>query len=903
MAHDASHFLMTPTAVVRPRTSDDVATAFRRAKELKTSVTFRSGGTSLSGQAGTSGVLLDTRRHFRAIDPSADGGRVTVEPGATVRAVNLRLSRTGHKLGPDPASEVACTVGGILANNSSGMECGIDTNAFQTIESMRVILPSGIQLDTGARDADDRLRLTEPDLYRGLLDLRGRIVANSASRDRIAQQYSMKNTMGYSLNAFTEFSEPSDILTHLMVGSEGTLAWIAEATFRTVALRPSAATALLIFPDVIAATRALPALVEHGAAAIELLDATSLRVSQTGTAALPELADIAVDQHTGLLVEIQGATHEALSARLNVMTSLLPELELVRPTRFTRDPKSRAALWKLRKGLYTAVAAARPPGSTALLEDVVVPVAALSDATADLTNLFDVHGYNGAVIFGHAKDGNLHFMINPRLDDPAELRTYEAFTEDLVDMILGHRGSLKAEHGTGRMMAPFVERQFGSELYSVMRQVKRLFDPDLLLSPGVVLTDDERIHVTDIKPVPMVNPLVDSCVECGYCEPVCPSADLTTTPRQRIALLRDISLASPADRAELESAFQHDAVATCAADSLCVTACPVGIDTGAAMKELRRDRLGTIAQRGGVFAARHFGSVVAGARGALTIASKLPEDVLDPLTATARRWGSDDWIPAAGANLPGPGPRRQARSDPGASFVLFPACVGSIFAAPADGVTGALTTLAARVGRSFVVPDAIAGLCCGTPWQSKGFVDGHPIMAARTLGALWEASDAGRLPIVCDATSCTQGLHASREVLDAEERARFESLRLVDAVTFARAELLPALQVKQRLSTVVVHPTCSSVHLGNTEDLTAIAHYLSDSVTVPDAWGCCGFAGDRGLLQPELTQSATKAESDEISATHFDAYVSSNLTCEMGMSRATGQAFEHVLVVLERLTR
>jgi D-lactate dehydrogenase len=909
LAHDASHYLLHPRAVVTARDTGHVADLLRVAAAHALPVTFRSGGTSLSGQAGTDGLLVDTRRHFRRVEVLDDGARVRTQPGATVRAVNARLAPYGTRLGPDPASEAACTVGGVIANNSSGMACGTEFNAYRTVESMTFVLPSGTTVDTAAPDADEYLRTREPALHAGLAALRDRVRADADSVARIRHQFSMKNTMGYALNAFLDFDRPVDILSHLLVGSEGTLGFVGEATFRTVPVRPHAATALLVFDSIDRATDALPALLSAGARTIELMDAAALRVVQRDPKAGPALAALAVAQHTALLVELQAMTAADLDEELRGALTTLSGLPLATPAEFTTDPGERAALWHLRKGLYTAVAGARPVGTTALLEDIVVPLDVLTDVTRRLTALFARYGYRDAVIFGHARDGNLHFMITPRFDDPEELRRYEAFTEDLVDLVLGANGSLKAEHGTGRIMAPYVRRQFGDELYAVMREVKALCDPAGVLNPGVVLTDDPHAHLGHLKTTPPVDPLVDTCVECGYCEPVCPSRDVTTTPRQRIVLLREIARAEAAgDLArvrELRDDFGYAAVDTCAADSMCLVACPVAIDTGAVVKGLRARRLGPAAQRGGALAARHWAGAVTGLRAGLRLAGALPGGLLSAGSRTARRVLPADWTPLLDGDLPGPGPRRPAPRRPAdAVAVFFPSCVDSLFGtAEGDGVTAAFAALCDRAGLSLAVPDGVAGLCCGTPWRSKGLTRGYAEMARRTFAAVWDASDGGRLPVVCPASSCAHGLRELGAALDGDELTRLRSLTVLDAVTYVREQVLPRLTVRRRLGAVAVHPTCASEHLGATADLTAVAAACAEEVVTPTTWGCCGFAGDRGLLHPEVTAGATAAEAAEVGQRRYDAYVSNNRTCELGMTRATGRPYRHVLELLEEVTR
>jgi len=899
-AHDASHYLLVPQAVVTPRDAGQVAALLRVSAEQGVPLTFRSGGTSLSGQATNDGLLVDTRRNFRAIDVLDDGLRVRVQPGATVRAVNTRLARHGRKLGPDPASESACTIGGVVANNSSGMACGTALNTYATLESAVLVLPSGTVLDTGAADADDRLRALEPEVHAGLARLRDRVRADPASVATIRRLYAIKNTMGYGVNSFLDHTRPVDLLTHLVVGSEGTLAFVAEATFRTVPAHPYAATGLLLFDDLAAATGSLPALVDAGFATIELLDATSLRVAQGDPGAGPVLRSLAVRDHAALLVEHQEPTRGELDDRVAAAGRVLGGLPLATPGALSTDAAARAALWHIRKGLYTAVAGARPSGTTALLEDVAVPVDRLLATCSALTRLFDQHGYEGSVIFGHAKHGNVHFMLNEDFDAPELITRYVSFTDDMVDLVLGQGGTLKAEHGTGRIMAPYVRRQYGDELYEVMQDVKRLLDPAGLLNPGVLLDEDPAATISHLKSTPTVEVEVDRCVECGYCEPVCPSQDLTTTPRRRIVLRRELARArADGDTAlvdRLEQEHQYDVIDTCAVDGMCRTACPVLIDTGDLTRRLRAEQRGPVEQRLWLTAARHWDGFTRLAAGGLDVARHVPDPVLAGATAVGRATLGADTVPAWSPELPGGGTRRVARPSADPVAVYFPACISTMFG-PADhgsGVEDAFLALCARADVPVRVPGGIASLCCGTPWKSKGLTDGYAAVRAEVVPVLRAATEDGRLPVVVDAASCTEGL----TLLLAEA-----GVEVVDAVAFVDATVLPRLPAARRLPSVVVHPTCSSTQLGINPALLRLAAAAADEVVQPDDWGCCAFAGDRGLLHPELTASATAAEARSVSTRPATAYASVNRTCELGMTRATGHPYRHLLEILDDVTR
>lgn len=900
-AHDASHYLLHPRAVVTPRDTGQVAEVLRACARLGVPLTFRGGGTSLSGQAVSDSVLVDTRTAFQGVQVLDGGARVRAAPGVTVRTVNAHLSPHGTRLGPDPASDGACTVGGVIANNSSGMQCGTEFNTYRTLESMVLVLPSGTVLDSAGPDADRLLAAAEPGLHAGLLVLRDRIRSDSAGVATLQRLFAIKNTMGYGLNAFLDHQDPVDILVHLMIGSEGTLGFVGSAVFRTVPVLPHAATGLLVFDGLQAASEAVPQVSAAGVATAELLDAASLRVARLDPACpVPirrlDAGALSRGGYAALLVELQAADPDALTELQHRASRGLAGLPLVSAVDLTTDKADRAALWHTRKGLYSAVAAARPSGTSALLEDVAVPVGRLGELSRGLTALFGDHDYGDTVIFGHARDGNLHFMLTERFDSATSMARYEAFTQDMVDLVLGLTGTLKAEHGTGRIMAAYVERQYGAALTGVMREIKALIDPQGLLNPGVLLSDDPRAYLRDLKPTPTVEPEVDRCVECGFCEPVCPSRSLTLTPRQRIVLRRE--MVSARDRGDvellqqLEADYDYDGVQTCAVDGMCATACPVLINTGDLVRRLRASTASTTANRGWAVAAGHWGAVSRGGALALSVADRLPAAIPVAATALGRRVAGAENVPLYGKDLPSGGHRRTEIAAAAPAAVLFAACVGSMFG---GGVTAALTRLCQRAGVTLRTPDGLDGLCCGTPWKSKGHLDGSARMAGLVRTALTTATDGGRLPVVVDASSCAEGLG----VLTPE-------FTIVDALDFVAQQVAPRLTVTTRMPAVVVHPTCSTTGLGTTSSLVALARLVSDDVTVPIEWGCCAFAGDRGLLHPELTASATAPEAAEVVRLAGRGlrteYVSANRTCEIGMHRATGQNYRHVLEVLDEAT-
>ena len=873
-AHDASHYTLKPESVYTPENPEELAQILKFATELGKAVTFRSGGTSLSGQALTEAIMVDTRKHFRKIEIGKDGLSANVSPGATVRAVNNLLSTHKMKLGPDPASEIACTIGGVVANNSSGMCCGTEQNSYQTIESLLLVLPSGLVVDTGAPDADAVLALTAPEIHAGLLQIREHIRSNEDSVATIKRLFSIKNTMGYGVNSFLDFDSPIKILEHLIIGSEGTLAFVAQARFTTVPAYSHMATGLLIFASLADATRVLPDLVKAGFAAIELMDATSLKVAQRDPQATQELKSIAVEKHAALLVEFQEASRELLEAKISSTQPLLDSLALIQPAELTNDLALRNQLWHIRKGLYATVAGNRPLGTTALLEDIAVPVAQLLSTCEELIQLFADHGYADSVIFGHARDGNIHFMLNEEFEKPEKLARYKAFTEDMVELVLRHGGTLKAEHGTGRMMAPFVKRQYGAELYEVMWAIKRLLDPAGILNPGVILTENPNSHIENLKVFPTIEMVANSCVECGYCEPVCPSKNLTLTPRNRIVMRRELVLAKArGDRATskaIENEFEYEGKDTCAVDGMCATTCPLSINTGSLVRELRSESAQPVISALWSLAAHNWSAFTRTASVALSIAH---------ITPGFRKY-------------PTGGKRRKFNAVENADAIFFPSCVGTLFGT--SDSSQALLTLADRAGIRLYIPKGVDALCCGTPWKSKGYVEGYEIMQQKTMSSLVQASRDGKLPIITDAASCSHGL---QELL-----ATDPNLKVIDSVEFVEKFVLSKLSIK-KTGSIAVHPTCSTTALGVSGSLNAIAQAISTETFVPENWGCCAFAGDRGLTFPELTKSATDKQAAEIRVRNDDFYVSANRSCEIGMSQATGKNYRHIIEVLEELSR
>ncbi|MER5847555.1 FAD-binding and (Fe-S)-binding domain-containing protein [Streptomyces sp. NPDC002012] len=918
-ASDASPYRFIPQVVVVPEDIDDISAILSYAHGKGREVVFRAAGTSLNGQAQGEDILVDVRRHWAGIEVLEDGAQARIRPGTTVLRANATLARYGRLLGPDPASAIACTIGGVVANNASGMTAGTTRNSYRTVSSLTFVLPSGTVVDTADPAADEDLAHAEPRLCEGLLALKAEIEADAGLTARIRAKYEIKNTNGYRLDAFLDGSTPAQILRGLMVGSEGTFGFISEVVFDTLPLDRRISTALLFFPSLTAAAAAVPRFNEAGAIAVELMDGNTLRASVSVQGVPADWAELPKET-TALLVEFRAPDEAGQEAYERAAATVVAGLDLVAPVasvtnEFTREAKVISGYWKARKAFVTAVGGSRPSGTTLITEDFAVPPSRLADACEALLGLQAEHGFDAAVA-GHAAHGNLHFLLAFDAAKTSDVDRYAAFMDDFCRLTVERfDGSLKAEHATGRNIAPFLELEWGPKATELMWRTKQIIDPDGVLAPRIVLDRDPKAHLRGLKTIPRVEPIADPCIECGFCEPTCPSEDLTTTPRQRIVLRREMMRqpdSSPVE-AQLLDAYGYDAVDTCAGDSTCKLACPVGIDTGAMMKDFRHQRHSPREERIAALTAKNFKAVEAAARLAVAAADRIGDRIgdgpLETLTGLARKAVRPDLVPEWLPEIPGAAARKLPRtSRVGASAVYYPACVNRIFGGP-EGHRGpslpqAVVAVSARAGKPVWIPDDVAGTCCATIWHSKGYDAGNAVMANRIVEAAWGWTAGGKLPLVVDASSCTLGIaHEVVPYLTDDNRELHRELTIVDSLVWAADELLPKLTVLRKIDSAVLHPTCSMQHLDDVEQLRMVAEACAEEVVIPDDAGCCAFAGDRGMLHKELTASATAKEAAEVNAREYDAYLSANRMCEIGMDRATGQSYYSVLMELERATR
>ncbi|MCQ9424175.1 FAD-binding oxidoreductase [Pseudomonas sp. LJDD11] len=900
---DASFYRLIPKLVIRVESEDEVVALLQLAQAHKVAVTFRAAGTSLSGQAISDCVLLVLGDNWNSREIRQQGSQIRLQPGVIGAQANAWLAPFGRKIGPDPASINACKIGGIVANNASGMCCGTAQNTYHTLAGIRLVLADGTRLDTEDPASVAAFRNSHAQLLEQLASLARETRNNSELAARIRHKYRLKNTTGLSLNALVDFDEPLDILSHLLVGSEGTLGFISAVTYNTVPDHPNKASALIVFPDVETCCNAVSVLKQQPVAAVELLDRRSMRSVQDKPG-MPAFVRELSENACALLIEARAASQSLLHEQLaQIMASLAP-FAVEQQVDFSEDPQDNARLWAIRKDTFPAVGAVRQTGTTVIIEDVTFPVEQLAAGVRRLIALFEKHHYDEAILFGHALEGNLHFVFTQGFNSHEEVARYQAFMDDVAELVaVEFGGSLKAEHGTGRNMAPFVEKEWGSDAYQLMWQLKHLLDPNGILNPDVVLSNDPHIHLKHLKPMPAADEIVDKCIECGFCEPVCPSKGLTLSPRQRIVMWRDIQARKRRgeDTRALEQGYQYQGIDTCAATGLCAQRCPVGINTGELVKKLRAEQASH--DKTAAWIAQHFKIALQGARFTLRVADGARRLLGAPRMAkisAALHTASAGRVPQWTAAMPQPAQAIRFTpplDDQRPRVVYLAACVSRVMGPAASdreqtSLLDKTRRLLEKAGYQVVFPEDADSLCCGQPFASKGYTAEADEKRDELIKTLLKTSRGGLDPIYCDTSPCTLRLI---------ESLKDSRLDLYDPVRFIRTHLLDKLTFTPQQEPVAVHVTCSTQHLGESQALIDLARLCSVNVVIPEGIHCCGFAGDKGFTHPELNAHSLRPLKNAVQ--YCSEGISTSRTCEIGLSHHSGIDYHSLVYLVDRVTQ
>lgn len=877
---DASEYSLTPQVVLRAATEEEVSKVLELASHEGLPVTFRAAGTSLSGQAVTDSILLVAGKNWEKWSYNKADETVTLQPGIVGARVNQHLAPFGRYFGPDPASIGSCMVGGIVNNNASGMSCGTHANSDKLLTSVKIILSDGTLLDTASPQSRDAFAKTHPEILEGIKRLRKEVRADEKLAERIARKYSIKNVTGLNLRPLVAYEDPFDILAHLMVGSEGTLAFLAEVTMKTLPVTPYKASAMIYFPDIVTAAKAVVAMKGNSISAAELLDKRSL-LSVNDPHLKADVPDL-----TAVLTETQADTPEALQQQIDAIVQTLMPFGV--DVRFSTDPKEVAQYWAIRSGIFPTVGGLRKEGTTCLIEDVAFHIEDLPQATADLSALLDRHGYEDSCIYGHALEGNFHFIINQAFETREDIARYDAMIRDVVELVVSkYDGSLKAEHGTGRNMASFVEYEWGEKAFGIMKRIKALLDPKGILNPGVIFNEDPQCYLKQLKTVPVLKPehedvadiyhKINKCIECGFCEVNCVSCGFTLSSRTRIAVQREIARRKAAGEPweALEKAYKYPGQVTCAGDGLCSTSCPMGINGADLTHELRRNALGPAGNWLGAWVANHFRGTKALVKVGIALDSVVPVIPHMPLPVNVRK-----------TKLP----------ESERKVVYFPSCLNQTMGrAPRDIVKHPLADemveLLGKAGYEVIWPEGMEHLCCGTIWESKGMPEVADKKLKELEDSVWEASAHGKYPVLCDQSPCLHRMRKGITRMRLYEPAEFIHLFLEEHLTFHPTD-----------TPVAVHVTCSMRLMGLKDVIIGLAKKCSNNVFVPDEIGCCAFAGDKGITHPKLNAYALRKLKPYLQKHGVKEGYSNSRTCEIGLTTNGGIMYRSIVYLVNACT-
>ncbi|MDD4657102.1 MAG: FAD-binding and (Fe-S)-binding domain-containing protein [Bacteroidales bacterium] len=918
---DASFYRLIPKLIVKVHNEQELENVIKKAYEHSIPITFKAAGTSLSGQTISDSVIVIASHGWKKHEIYDNGNRIKLQAGIIGARANLLLKKYGKKIGPDPASIDSCMIGGIASNNASGMNSGIMENSYSTVSEIRVVLSDGTILDTSSQESCNSFRKTHSQIISKLEKLAKRVKENSELKAKIEHKYRIKNTTGYGINSLVDYSDGIDIIKHLLIGSEGTLGFISDITYKTLdagTVDPHNALSLIIFPDIVSACNAVIKLKKQKVSAAEIMDRAALR-SVDSVKGVPSYLKTLQNRATALLVETTAQSKEALEKQIEGIKESITEIKTELPIEFTTDPQKQNILWKVRKEIFATVAGMRKSGTTPLIEDLCFPLEKLSSAASDLIKIIEKYNYKEAAIWGHAKDGNLHFVFTQDFQTPKEVERYNNFMSEIITLTVDkYDGSLKAEHGTGRNMAPFVRTEWGEEAYTVMKEIKEIMDPKEILNPGVLINEDPTVHIKNLKPTPSIRESVDMCMECGFCESICVSEGLTLSPRQRITVYREIERLKqgglePHRLAELQKLYKYAGLDTCATDGLCFIKCPLDIDTGKLVKELRHEAHSPRAEKVALSIAKNMDKVTAGMRFSLSSFYYLRLVTGKKLFGTVAGGVhkiSGGIVPLWNEYFPKGTPKISNKveaeslvtlnknSTPKGNnlkVVYFPSCITRSMGqskgkSNEPNITEITKTLLERAGYTIIYPEQMNSLCCGMAFSSKGYVKAGEEASNKLEQALHKASQGGKIPILCDMSPCLYTMQTNFG----------ERLKLYEPAEFLAKYVMDKLAIKQLDKKISIFAVCSAKKMEVENYLYQIAKQCAKEVVVIDS-NCCGFAGDRGFIVPELNKHGLRNLAHQ-SKGCSEGYATSK-TCEIGLSNHSGIEFSSIMYLVEEASR
>ncbi len=935
---DASCYRYVPRVVVRAFSEYEIINLFLLSNKYHTPLTFRAAGTSLSGQACSAFVLVLANSRWQNIEIMENATSIKCDCGVIGVEANKALKPYRKKIGPDPATINNAMIGGIFSNNSSGMCCGIKQNSYNTIKSVRIILHDGSILDT-SHNAKEHENIQaflhrHKDKAQSLLALRERIIQDEELSRLIKRKFSIKNTTGYSINALLDFSHIKDILNHIFIGAEGTLGFVSKVEYECVDDYAYKACALLFYENLSAGAKAVEILAAHEdiVSAAEIMDYACLQSAKDLHNAPQELQTLKEGQ-CAILVQLEDSTHNGLQSKQDIINKALCNAPSLFGTHFSSDENTMASWWKIRKALLPLAAANRPSKSIVITEDICFPISSFTLGIESITKLFAQFNFHG-IIFGHALSGNVHFIITPNLNDKQESERFGAFMEAMVDSVLAYNGSTKAEHGTGRMIAPFVEREWGKKAYMINQQIKAIFDPQGLINPDVIITNNSKIHMQNLKETSEVEDFINQCMECGFCEKVCPSRELTLTPRQRIAVRKEIvRLESKQDKtkqecdelAHLQRGYAYFGIETCATCSMCALSCPLEIDTAKIAHTLKPKMQSTFKRYIASYSTKHFHSTLALAKSGLNVAnfcSKIfGNKIISNLSTQLKPM---PYIPSSLPTANNYKLESKHLDSPALQVIYFSSCINRSFAPSYNmhdkrPLQEVFESLCHKAKVSIIYPHNLNNLCC-----AKAFKD-YPEIAhnklQETYNALRLSLQERNIAIVCDHSACSYELMQKLQKLDS-------TLQIYDMPQYVESVLLARLHITPRNEDIALYTMCATKKGKWDKSLESIAKTCTTGKVIKhEQTQCCGFAGNKGFTRNELNASALrelskfyakKQEEYEINTYHETGITdskninhskklqygfSSSSTCEIGLNDKTHIIWQNLIYLVDSVSR
>ena len=924
---DASCYRYIPKLVIWAHSEEEICKILALSHKYNVALTFRAAGTSLSGQASSDSVLVVCNAHWKGISVCQNGEEATsiwCDCGVVGADANAALAPYRKKIGPDPATINNALIGGIFSNNSSGMCCGVKQNSYQTVQSVRAILFDGTILDTSDSQNVEAFCQKYPHIVEQLLALRAEILADTNLTNFIKRKFAIKNTTGYSINALIDFETIKDILNHIFIGAEGTLGFISRVEYECVKDFAHKACALLFYHNLADASHAIQILAKHDSivSAAEMMDYASLVSVQNIDGMPPEIQKIS-EGNCAILIQLEEDDRKILDKNIATIKRLLSKIPTCFGVQFSFDSAVQETWWKVRKGLLPIAASMRPSGSTVIVEDICFEIKDFAHGIEDISKLFKQYNFDG-IIFGHALSGNVHFIITPILGDIDESKRFGAFMEALANVVVSYNGSVKAEHGTGRMVAPFVQKEWGEKAYLIHKKIKAIFDSQNLINPDVIISDNPKIHLKNLKPSAenLIEDYLDACMECGFCEKVCPSRNLTLTPRQRIAVYREIKrLESIPERSEneeyelqeLHEGYAYFGVKTCATCSMCATLCPLAIDTAKIALKASQQH-GKIAKTAvGFFGNRvnttmnllRFGvgfandmSRVLGAKTMQNISQKFHQCCKTPVVL--------DYFPSKNIYTLD----SKTMTEQNGEVVYFSSCLNRALAPSAKSedkrsIAETFENLCKKAKFAIIYPKNIKNLCCSKAYKN------HPEIVAKLVkesyDSLRAASQDGAIPIVCDHSACS--LELFKLLNEYALQNAQPKLQIIDMPAFIDSVLAPHLHFTQNHQKIALYAPCSTRHYALNKEVTNweralvnLAQRCGAEVVIDSNLKCCGFAGNKGFFVPELNASALEDFGQDNGQNLFaDVHkgFSSSSTCEIGLSHKSGFSWQHIVYLVD----